>query len=673
MAVDQDLLDRVAATVADLYREVETALVRTVAQQLRKDLAGDEQPQTVAFYQEKLDAVRKLQASARLILASLQERRARIIREAIAKAYRSGRDGAVADLPQRWFPRSGVGQRARQAVAVIPNARVLENIAQALHRDVGRVDQNILRAPIDAYRAVQAGAAARIVSGAFTRREASQAAWQRLIDKGITSFTDRANRIWKLSSYVEMLARTNAQRAAVQGQTDRLAELDIDLVYISDNVQECKLCRPFESKVLRRDDGPVGKVQVEHATQDDVMVTVDVIDTMAGAMAKGLFHPNCRHSASAYLPGITTLKKGTADPEGDRARQKQRYLERRIRAAKEQAVGALTPEAKKDATARVHAAQQALRAHLAAHPFLKRLPYREQIGAGNLPSGKGPKGGPVQDLAPPVQQELDTTPAARLEPPVLAPARTPEPEPVRERAPTLAERVASGEQSRTELGGGMYGDTSLVTLADGSKAVHKVAKRTHLADDAVDQVDAEQLGGQVARALGLPAPEVLRVGPVEMWQEFMPGTLAAKAKKPAGFLTSDDGWRMALLDALIDYPDRHSYNWLIHKGRPVSIDHGLAFRYLDRGLNPVTDGRPIVHELGPFEKLLIRDTSDGAGVGEWVDNDLHPDDIAEARQRLTALRGEFDRLGRRAWWEAMMARLDAIAPHAKGTTRRIAG
>lgn len=406
MAVDQDLLDRVAASVADLYREVETALVRTVAQQLKKELPLDEQPQSLGFYQEKLDAVRKLQASARLILASLQEKRATLIREAVAKAYRSGQDGAVADLPERWFPKSGIGQAARRATAVMPNARVLENIAQALHQDVGRVDANILRAPLDAYRAVQAGAAARITSGAYTRREASQAAWQRLMDRGIVDFTDRAGRRWQLSSYVEMMARTNAQRAAVQGQTDRLQELGIDLVYISDNVQECKRCRPFESKVLRRDPGPVGKIKVEHATRDGVTVTVDVLDTLDGARAKGLFHPNCRHSASAYLPGVTTLKKGTADPEGDKARQKQRYLERRIRAAKEAELGALTPEAKKQARARTLAAQASLRTHLKANPKLKRLTYREQIGAGNIPKSGGPKGGPVTDLAPPVQQVL---------------------------------------------------------------------------------------------------------------------------------------------------------------------------------------------------------------------------------------------------------------------------
>ncbi|MEV4837779.1 phage minor capsid protein [Nonomuraea sp. NPDC049486] len=683
MAVDQDLLDRIAGTIADLYREVETALVRTVAQRLRKDLPSP-------FQEEKLDAVRQLQETARRILAKLQAARAGRIREAIAAAYRTGQDAATVDLPASWDPT--VGPAARQAVAVIPNARLMENLAQALHRDVGRVDANILRAPVDAYRAVQAGAAARIASGAYTRREASQAAWQALMDKGISSFTDRANRRWRLSSYVEMMARTNIQRAATQGQTDRLQEIGIDLVYVSDNVQECKRCRPFESKVLRRDAGQTGKIQVEHATRDGEMIEVDVLDTLAGAMAKGLMHPNCRHSVSAYLPGVTKLRTGTADPNGDKARQKQRALERRIRAAKEAEVGALTPEAKKQAAADVRAAQEALRAHLKQHPFLKRLPYREQIGAGNIPRGGEAPGGPITDLTPPPTPPTTPTPAvvpapqppapeplreraAKPEPkpkPAPKPKAKPSPEPEQPRQEkTLADRIASGERSRTELSGGMYGDTSLVVLNDGSKVVHKVTKRTHISDDAVNQADAEELGGKVARALGVPAPQVHRVGPTEMYQEFMEGKLAESSRRPTGYVRSDDGWRMGFLDALVDYPDRHGGNWLHQRGRLISIDHGLAFRYRDKMLNPIRDGRPVLHKAGTFETLFMREIPNNKGVGKWIDNDLSPADIDTARQRLTQLRPDFQQLGRLDWWEAMMARLEAIAPHAKGDKRRI--
>jgi len=59
---------------------------------------------------------------------------------------------------------------------------VIEAIAKAVHQGLGPVSSNILRDTVDAYRAVQAESAARIASGAFTRRQAAQAAWQRLVD-----------------------------------------------------------------------------------------------------------------------------------------------------------------------------------------------------------------------------------------------------------------------------------------------------------------------------------------------------------------------------------------------------------------------------------------------------------------------------------------------------------
>ncbi|MEV1202803.1 phage minor capsid protein, partial [Microbispora rosea] len=422
MAVDPDLVDQITSTIADLYREVEVALIRTVAQRLRQDI-----PLPSPYQEAKLEAVQALRRSAQAILAAVQAARSEVIRKAVADAYRHGSGAALADLPEGWFPKSGIGQAARTATREqLPNAAVVENIATALHRDLGRVDGNILRAPLDAYRAVQAGTAARIATGSYTRLEASQAAWQRLIDKGISSFTDRAGRVWRLSSYVEMIGRTNIQRAAIQGQTDRLTSIGMDLVIVSNAPQECKLCRPYEGKILAIS-GPTGKVQVEHATRDGVMVTVNVLDTLDGARAKGFQHPNCRHSVSAYQAGITRIPTNTADPEGDKARQKQRALERKIRAAKEQAEGALDDDARKDANRKVRAAQAELRAHLKANPKLKRLPYREQIGAGNVPKPGGPSGGPVSSLEPPVQPTLDGGPAPRpgaaaQEPPTPRPA-----------------------------------------------------------------------------------------------------------------------------------------------------------------------------------------------------------------------------------------------------------
>ncbi|MBA9003744.1 phage minor capsid protein [Thermomonospora cellulosilytica] len=401
MAVDPDIVDELAAQVAAVYQEAETALVRLITRHLD---AGLDSPAA----ERRLGGIRALRRAATAVIAALEADSSDTIRRTLADAYRHGWTSALADLPERWMPRSGIGQAARAALAQIPGFGFVEALASALIRDFGAVHGNILRNVMDAFRSVQAAAAARILTGVQTRRQASQSAWQALVDRGITSFVDKAGRRWRLSSYVEMAARTNAQRAATQAQVDRLSTLGVELVYVSDAVQECERCRPWEGKILRTTDGPL-EVVTEHATRD-IPVTVEAAGTLDQARAAGLFHPNCRHSISAYLPGVTRVPRAHADPDGYKARQRQRALERRIRREKEREQATLTDEARTAARRRIRAAQAALREHLAANPGLKRLPYREQVGGGNIPP-RDQRGDPAGGLGPPSEPTIDGGPA----------------------------------------------------------------------------------------------------------------------------------------------------------------------------------------------------------------------------------------------------------------------
>ena len=125
---------------------------------------------------------------------------------------------------------------------------------------------------------------------------------------------------------------------------DRLESLGQDLVHVSDSPEECEICRPFEHRVLSISGGTTG-------TLED---GVEVLCSVAEATARGLYHPNCTHSQSIYLPGITKLDSPaeTADPEAYEERQRQRAYERRVRKWKkrvevdEAAMGKQSPEAK---------------------------------------------------------------------------------------------------------------------------------------------------------------------------------------------------------------------------------------------------------------------------------------------------------------------------------------
>ncbi len=109
------------------------------------------------------------------------------------------------------------------------------------------------------------------------------------------------------------------------------------------------------------------------------MIRVEVRGSVDEAIRAGLMHPNCRHSLSAYLPGVTRAPRNTADPEGDAARQKLRRLERETRKAKLEAAGALTPEAKRAAEAKVRELQARIREHVDSSSVFRQR-HREQIG-----------------------------------------------------------------------------------------------------------------------------------------------------------------------------------------------------------------------------------------------------------------------------------------------------
>ncbi|MGH8878001.1 MAG: phage minor capsid protein, partial [Stackebrandtia sp.] len=378
MAVDPEHFDALTGTVVELYREAETALVRLIANHV-----GDfPDAPPLHWAEQKLAAVRTLRRSAQAIADRLNRDSGTAIRDAVAAAYRAGTSSAMTIL-RKWLP-GHLADALHDASAELPGFASVEALASAVHHDVGAKSSNILRDTVDAYRGVIAAASVRTLTGSNTRRQAGQAAWRRFMDEGITGFTDRSGRKWALSSYVEMVTRTVTQRAAVTGETDRLESLGVGLVYVSNAAQECALCRPFEGRVLSLT-GRAGAVTVEHQLTG-APVTVDVVASLVEARVRGLFHPNCRHSVSAYLPGVTTLPaQPTADPKGDAARQRQRAIERAIRKHKIRQAGAIDPKAKKAAAKKVRQWQAEMRDHLDDHPDLRRLPYREQVGAGNIP------------------------------------------------------------------------------------------------------------------------------------------------------------------------------------------------------------------------------------------------------------------------------------------------
>lgn len=371
MPVSPAMAEDLAARVRELYEDAEAALLERLASALE---AGIDSP---LWAELKLASIGDLRQAVEVIADALQTDADGRVREALVEGYNRGRQAAVAE-----FGALDIG-RELQARRILPGAPAVDRLAASYAEDSRPLYQRITRAVTDAFRGIVARASGGVLLGAQTRRQASQRALDQIAQRGITGFVDRAGRSWDMASYAEMAVRSVTARAAIEGHIDALAEIGVGLVIVSDAPLECPLCRPWEGETLALS-GPSGPhtVRERHAIDDDRTVAVHVAGTLVEARAAGLFHPNCRHSLSAYLPGVTTRPPHHGTPGTTyEDTQRQREIERHIRRWKRVQAAAMSEQARQRAGSYVRKWQAAQREHVAAHPHLRRKPVREQIGA----------------------------------------------------------------------------------------------------------------------------------------------------------------------------------------------------------------------------------------------------------------------------------------------------
>ncbi len=348
-AQDPDLALRVAKAVADLYSQATGDLLAIVARRLAR---GIDQP---GWAERKLAETMDLRREVQIVVGALANEAPDVVEAAVRQGWVAGLGTGTAEL---------VNEAAVDAL-------VRETVAQVTGTHGG-----ILRQALDVYRTVVADAAGQAVAGAQTRRQVAQRVLDGFADRGVATFVDRAGRRWALESYTEMATRTAVGRAQVAGTLARFEAAGDDLVIVSDAPQECEACRPWEGRVL----------SISGRTAKGTRVTggdgqrFTVAGTVREAQSAGLHHPNCRHRLGKFVAGLTNRMTDTADPDGDTARQQQRYLERGVRRWKAREAAALDDAGRRSAAAKARAWQARLREHVDAEG-LKRQPQRERLGA----------------------------------------------------------------------------------------------------------------------------------------------------------------------------------------------------------------------------------------------------------------------------------------------------
>lgn len=370
MPVSPAMAEDLAREVGALYRDAEAALLERLAAALEADIDSPR------WAELKLATIGNLRTAVEAVAEALQADTSGAVRRALVEAYNRGRQAAVAEL--------GALDIGRELVArdTVPNAPAVDRLAASLAEDTRPLYQRITRAVVDIYQRIIGRASGTQLLTGMTRRQASQRALNEFAAQGITGFVDSAKRRWDMASYAEMAVRSVTARAAVEGHIDALAEIRVGLVIVSDAPLECPLCRPWEGEVLTLA-STTGPHTVRAPRADGRgTVAVHVAGSLTEARGTGLFHPNCRHSLGAYLPGVTTRPPHHPTPGTSyEDTQRQRRIERHIRRWKRVQAAAMDDAARRRAGAYVRRWQAAQRDHVAAHPHLRRKPAREQIGS----------------------------------------------------------------------------------------------------------------------------------------------------------------------------------------------------------------------------------------------------------------------------------------------------
>lgn len=200
------------------------------------------------------------------------------------------------------------------------NEVVLNTVATKLNDDIVKANLTMLREAGNSYvKNINDVLAVKEVGG-ISRTEAVNQILDKWAEKGIPALKDKLNREWAPDSYVNMVVRTNSMEIAKKTQERRAIDYGKDLIITSQHADQSPEHAPFANKIFSLSGNDPN------------------YPAFSKALAAGFMNrPNCRHSYSFYVEGLTTKRETIPQEKTDEAykvSQEQRKLERKIKAEK---------------------------------------------------------------------------------------------------------------------------------------------------------------------------------------------------------------------------------------------------------------------------------------------------------------------------------------------------
>ena len=162
------------------------------------------------------------------------------------------------------------------------------------------------------------------ITGVTARQEAMRKTIKEFNARGIPAFVDTAGREWSPEAYVNMDIRTTVNNVAHQTQFERMDDYGIDLIQVSSHAGSRPKCAKDQGRIWDKSNKSRDYPHWKNSSYGE---------------PDGILGVNCGHWVYPYIKGVSIQRYFPAeDPEKDaelyRAKQKQREIERQIKAAK---------------------------------------------------------------------------------------------------------------------------------------------------------------------------------------------------------------------------------------------------------------------------------------------------------------------------------------------------
>lgn len=362
--------------IAKIFEEIELRLIASLKRNLMRHKAEEirEDRQWTAWQAIKLQNLQKFRRENRQIMQEYSDKIDADTRQLMAEQFREGEREAEAVA----------GAEPAASVPDVHFFGVNTTKMERLMQDVVQVEQTAetaaLRTMDDVYRRTVNRAQLAMAAGETTLTKAIDMAVREFLEKGLNSIVYRDGRHVDIADYVRMVLRTTSTRAQLQGKSKRFAELGYDTVLISQYGGCSETCEPWQGRAYIDDVFTIWNGEI-NGDSGKSMYCGKWFPLLSSAIRGGLFHPNCRHTMSLYIDGVTKIPPPIPAEQIRKQReleQKQRVMERKIRKLKRLEAGTQDPQAVKEYGRKARAAQQELKAFVDEHRDVLKRDYERE-------------------------------------------------------------------------------------------------------------------------------------------------------------------------------------------------------------------------------------------------------------------------------------------------------